>query len=272
MIINVEWESDLSNNPHLTNIASRQACIRINIISLSGLPSYASRQGNYVYVQARSVPSSLQLEEGKSLPSMMNRDAFEIGEHRYDFQFSLPYLLPSSIVLDENNYIRYSIYSNFDIQFQNNFSTRTIFTVIQPSATALNLRPINLAPEEFPIYGQCFFCNGCFCCKYGNISVSGSTDRGGYAPGEYIKLNLNLTDQIWEDIGDYVKPLSVYFNRIANLSINKKSRILNTPISCLLEVVYNKGECILIQVPPVGPQYVGGHNQNSAWLGYCSRL
>jgi hypothetical protein len=41
-----------------------------------------------------------------------------------------------------------------------------------------------------------------FCCLYGNLHVSASLERCGYAPGEVILLRLDIREHEWEDVGE----------------------------------------------------------------------
>ncbi len=267
----MDW--DLSNTS-TDSFGNQYRCLRLQVYRCLGLRSAEWFGKNDVYVQAYALPDNAQIVPNKALPSPSVDLILNPGEMVIPFTFQLPSDLPSSIVREGDNYIAYSIYSNIDIAWKQDPSTRAFFTVMQPHPASLMMWPMK--QDVHPaLYQQC--CIPPFCCcsfsldcmgALGTLHLAAATDRGSYAPGENIIMNMSLNS-------DY----SEFLSRIQSVSITLRQHVRlwaegyteHRDYSCASLRIQPTQTQIIMQVPPISPTYNGGLGQDAGWLGEARR-
>lgn len=265
----LSWESDPRKLEYI-QMTGNQSCLKVHVLKTTGLRKVSWTGTNNVFVQTYALPEGSEVVKGQNLP-VCEGLLFPASTLLIRFKFELPSDLPSSCIVDSGNYVNYSIYAFFDVGLKSNYSTRAFFTVIQPAASATMLRPVNITPSTYPITGQFCCCSVPLCCRYGNINVSGSLERGGYAPGEIIRINLQLQDYRWENVGEYVKPLNVFLTRVVDAWAEGKRTVFSRAVAYKLDIVYSRSSTINIQVPSIPPSYSGGVGYDAAWSNYVAK-
>ena len=182
------------------------------------------------------------------------------------FAMQLPNDLPSSFS-GYDTYVQYSMYSNIDISWQRDPSTRTFFTVVQPHVVASMMAP-QRALQSSTVYPQLCIPPFCCCCSvplvcvgaYGDVTFNVSTDRRAYAPGEFIRLGVKL-ESTWSEaaaniIGVTVTLILKYHKWCrGGVTETHTNNLIQEQLSDLTvgtEVFAN------LRVPSTPPTYLGG--------------
>ena len=138
------------------------------------------------------------------------KDSNELAAGRYEFPFK--YQLPSNVALptsfeDQHGYIRYTLTATILRSWKFNHTTKRGITINE--TVDINTRyltvPLSSSNEKT-------FC--CLCCASGPITLSVTTDRGGYCPGESIAISAeaeNHSNKSVIAIQASLKQIVVYF-------------------------------------------------------------
>lgn len=186
--------------------------VQVRIMKATGLRQASFLDKNDVYVQAYVLDTPPVA--GAELPVPNENIVIPSGHMVIPFQFRLPAVCPSSIVHSGNDYIAYSIYAHIDIAWQKDPSTRRFFTVLQPQdAPAAQTEPSKSLPAA--IYTQCCIPPLCcvsipLCClgSQGEMTISAKLDRSVYAPGEVIRIAVDMGSQ-WPTVREHVVSATV---------------------------------------------------------------
>ena len=116
------------------------------------------------------------------------RDSQEIVPGRYEFPFK--FQLPSNLVLPtsfESNtgFIRYSLTATIKRSWKFNHTAKRAITINE-------IVDINTPQLSVPLSNSREKTLCCLCCASGPISLSATTDRGGYCPGESIAITTEV--------------------------------------------------------------------------------
>lgn len=261
----MDWDhSNMSADSH----GNQYRCLRVQIYRCLGLRSAEWFGKNDVYVQAYALPDNAQVVANKALPSPVNDLTLPPGEMVIPFQFQLPADLPSSIVRPGDNYIAYSIYSNIDIAWKQDPSTRCFFTVMQPHPASLMMWPMK--QDVHPtLYNQCCLCSLDCVGPLGTMHFVVTMDRGSYAPGENIFMNLSLTSD-YPEFPSRVRQLTITL--VQHVRLWAEGHTNHRDYNCTSLRIQPNQTQIIMQVPPISPTYNGGLGQDAGWLGEARRF
>ena len=132
------------------------------------------------------------------------------GRYEFPFNFQLPSnrILPTSFE-SQTGYIRYSLLARISRSWKFDHTTTRAITVneIVDINTARLTAPLSRSSEKT-------LC--CLCCASGPISLSVTTDRGGYCPGEAIAISIeaeNHSNRRITSVRAALKQVVVYYAR-----------------------------------------------------------
>ena len=109
------------------------------------------------------------------------------GNYQFPFSFKLPEVpLPTSHE-GGTGHVRYWLEARMDRPWKFDHVTKRAFTILE--RVDLNLGREDLA---VPRRGENQKTLGCLCCKTGPLTLTASTDRGGYCPGENILVTAHV--------------------------------------------------------------------------------
>ena len=116
------------------------------------------------------------------------RDSQEIAPGRYEFPFK--FQLPSNLVLptsfeSSTGFIRYSLTATIKRSWKFNHTAKRAITINE-------IVDINTPQLSVPLSSSHEKMLCCFCCASGPISLSVTTDRSGYCPGESIAITTEV--------------------------------------------------------------------------------
>ena len=140
------------------------------------------------------------------------RDSQELAAGRYEFPFK--FQLPSNLVLptsfeSHTGYIRYSLLARISRSWKFDHTTTRAITVNE-------IVDINTAQLTAPLSSSNEKTLCCLCCASGPISLSVTTDRGGYCPGESIAISTeaeNHSNRRITSVRATLKQVVVYYAR-----------------------------------------------------------
>jgi hypothetical protein len=158
----------------------------------TGLKSADMFGKNDVYVQCYKVPSDTN--PSKKLPEFEKSVVLPAGTYAYPFSFKIPVgNMPSSFEcgMEDYSYVRWSLYSNIDISWKLDPSSRRYITVMSADAPPKNLfsPAIRAASEPVTIYGCDCCCGCCRCCEKGSAQFNAAVDKQCAAPGDVIRVS-----------------------------------------------------------------------------------
>lgn len=235
---------------------------------------------NDVYVQVYAVPAGMVPILSQPLPIPVEETFIPAGMHQIPFEFHLPRDLPSSMVSAQgDDYIAYSVYSNIDVAWKVDPSTRTFFTVMQHLPAALYITPAEFSNPNSFVH------NSILCCPCGNLgrlTLKLSLPRSSYAPGEIANVRIEVISE-WIEFNAQWKSLAISFNQTVSCWAEGRRdgyiRALVMPIfitntssnTSPMGAASGLVQDVPVQIPLTPPSYAGGLGQNSAWLGEVSR-
>ncbi|XP_031621628.1 arrestin domain-containing protein 17-like [Contarinia nasturtii] len=175
------------------------------------------------------------------------------GTYIYNFQFTLPVGLPSSIS-GSDGFVKYAARVAFEVQFWPNKYFDNYFTVIKSSD--LNHTPALREPvlvEGTYMYSKSHI----LCCKnLDPLKISVRSPIGGYTPGEMINLQINVNNQSRESIREFsvkfVKKIT-YRKRANNIQHKLERMTMAKIVVGGCEKYQNKTINAEIQVPFTPP-------------------
>jgi len=140
------------------------------------------------------------------------RESQQVAPGRYEFPFS--FQLPSNLVLPTSfegtiGYIRYSLTATIARSWKFNHTTKRAITVNE-------IVDINVPQLTTPLSSSNEKTLCCLCCASGPVSLSVTTDRGGYCPGESIAISTeaeNHTNRRVRAVRASLEQRVVYFAR-----------------------------------------------------------
>jgi hypothetical protein len=169
----------LDTQEQFDRYGNRMQGVKLNIHKAIGLRKAEWFGKNDVYVQAYALPAGSVVTGGKPLPDPVIKITLPAGTVTIPFEFSLPADLPSSFVLDDHNYIIYSIYANIDVAWKSDPSTRCFFTVMQPNPACMYMNPVMQQGFSRVILTEAM-CGCIGAPEIGSMTIKAWLDRGAY--------------------------------------------------------------------------------------------
>jgi hypothetical protein len=256
----MHWEDEHSNLNDA--IGNPLRCLRVQIFRTIGLRNLEMVGKNDVYVRAYALPIGQVVQPGQALPEPIKDITLPLGEMKIPFQFQLPSDLPSSIARSNTDYIVYSIYTNIDVSWRQDPSTRAFFTVMQPNPSSFYMNPRQETLTK-NIYKQAYlppFC--CFAMDLDCLSADGilsciaSCDRGAYAPGEEAIINVNF-GSTWTEAQNRTQAIHVSLLQQVKLCaeghVQYQTYVVSEPL-----MANPHAKEIIFPIPSTSPTYRGG--------------
>ena len=166
---------------------------------------------NDVYVQAYIVGADTSPD--KALPEPIKNTELPAGDLIIPFSFQIPWNgdYPSSLEshMGDNCYVRYSIYSNIDISWKLDPSTRHFVTVLNPTLAPPNL----LVPAVRPIQPDKTMYACCCCCSKGAVNMVAMLDRQSASSGDNMFVTANVKNATSESVSFEVSEYMMYETR-----------------------------------------------------------
>jgi len=177
-------------------LTSGAQLLRVVCHQATGLKSGDMFSKNDVYVQSYFVP--IDTDASKALPVPEKNMQLPVGEYVIPFEFKIPNgTLPSSCEASgfgwgvNEAYVRWSVYSNIDISWRLDPSSRRIITVLCSESPPIEMLHPCMRPTEEPenITGCCG------CTSLGSASLACSVDRRCVAPGDTLYFTAHAVNQ-----------------------------------------------------------------------------
>nr|XP_039263224.1 arrestin domain-containing protein 3-like [Styela clava] len=169
------------------------------------------------------------------------------GQTILPFECQLPHPLPSSFE-GEFGYIRYSVKATIVREWRLDCTTKKYFTVLD----SLDLNRIQDITNPSQNYDSQSI--ACSCTRSGIIEVDFSSDRTGYVPGEYIKINANISNSSNSRVKSSSVKLLQTVTFYASSKTRRKTYVINdvTGPSVPKRKTFNWADAVL-HIPPLPP-------------------
>jgi len=261
----IEWSEDPIVRTSI-KVHENEPVVKVKVISATGLPKADIFGKNDVYVQGY-VPDDVVSAMAMTLPTPEKLAVFQPQSVMIPFQFQLPNDLPSSNEVKSRNYVRYSIYSCFDIKWKSDPSTRCFFTVIQPIPNTLpgyTMLPYPSRRESKNVKPCPFLC----CISIGEVSVQFTSSRNGGCGGETIPVHIQGQNTSSKDCSISINLLCHYelstFGGSLHDFFSKEFAMTEAPLN--LDAGQSINQTVNAVIPCVPPPYMGLKEKMSSWL------
>jgi hypothetical protein len=236
--------------------------LRVNLKKAVGLRSSRMFDTNDVYIEVYAKPDNAVIAPGKALPEPPYQVILPAGKHVLPFTFEIPRTCPTSFVQHHPSfracysYVAYSVYSNVDISWQQDPSTRVFFTVLSRPPPFLPAPPKALT--QATIHPQCIAIPLC-CTSYGTMHIEGCTEKEAYSPGERMKVSLNITST-WSGYLEAIQSVTFEFRQLYRaIGIDAVQHVRDYEIELEKQVSEKKEEKqnVFFHIPSIPASYEG---------------